>query len=107
MANVAPTTAEGGNGTQVAKWVLQVGDVGLPVALAGWPDKTVQIISATGTASLEGSNDGGTTWSPVSDTGGTAITAKGQGLYTLRDNPALLRINTVATAAVTVQLIAH
>lgn len=109
MANIVPTTAEGGNATQIAKWVLAVGDIGLPVALAGWPDKTVQVISGTGTCSLEGSNDGGTTWSPINYGGVTPapFTAKGQGLYILIENPALIRVNTVATAGVTVQLIAR
>lgn len=106
MATQNATLIEAGNSTQRASWVMSAGDNGNGVALAGWPDKTLQVIGS-GTVDMQGSNDGGTTWSPLNDVGGNALTTKGTGLYTVRDNPGLIRPNNVTTAAVTVILLAH
>lgn len=90
------TLVEGGNGVQLAKWLdLDAGDSGKPIALAGWPDKTVQVIGGT-TVDFQGSMDGGTTWVAVSEPDGTALTGVGPGMYVIRDNPTLLRPNNVA-----------
>lgn len=86
---------EGGYGVQLAKWLdLDAADSGKPVALAGWPDKTFQVIGGT-TVDLQGSMDGGTTWVPISKPDGTALTGLVPGMYVIRDNPTLIRPNNV------------
>lgn len=100
------TLVEGGNGVQLAKWLdLDAGDSGKPVALAGWPDKTVQVIGGT-TVDFQGSMDGGTTWVPVAAPDGTALTGVAPGMYVIRDNPTLLRPNNVAGSNMSVLLAA-
>jgi hypothetical protein len=98
------TLVEGGYGVQIASWAdLDAGDSGKPVALAGWPDKTIQVIGGT-TVDLQGSNDGGTTWVAISEPDGTALTGVGPGMYVIRDNPLLLRPNNVAGSNMSVRL---
>ena len=107
MAERAVTIQEGGNGVMIARWAdLDASDTGKAVALAGWPDKTVQIIGGT-TASLEGSNDGGTTWAPLQEPDGTALTAVGPGMYVIQQNPLLIRINTVVGSNMSIVIVAH
>lgn len=108
MAVRPVTVVEGGNGVQIATWADLDGsasDTGQPVALAGWPDKTIQIVGGT-TASIEGSNNGGTTWAAMNDLSG-ALTAKGPGLYVPKENPGLIRINTVVGDNMSVIIVAH
>lgn len=86
---------EAGNGVQTASWAdLDNGDSGKPVALAGWPDKTVTVVGGT-TVDFQGSNDGGANWFPLNDAGGAALTTKAPGLYAIRENPLLIRPNNV------------
>lgn len=90
------TITEIGNGAFMAAWAdLDASDSGKPVALAAYPDKTIQIVGGT-TVDMQGSNDGGTTWVPVYALSGSALTGAIPGMYVLRDNPALLRPNNVA-----------
>lgn len=52
------------------------GDVGTAVALGSWPDRSVQILGTFGTGgeiTLQGSNDGGTTWATLTDPQGNSI----------------------------------
>jgi hypothetical protein len=89
------TLVEGGNGVQIAAWLdLDSGDSGKPVALAGWPDKTIQVIGGT-TVDMQGSNDGGTTWVPISEPDGTALTGAVPGMFVILENPLLIRPNNV------------
>ena len=100
MATVTPTFNEITGGVQIIKWVLANGDSGAQVSLAAWPDKTVQIIGGTN-VDMEGSNDGGTTWSPLTKPDGTALTDAVPGMYVISGNPAALRPAS-ATGSVTV-----
>lgn len=93
MATVNPTFKEVTGGVQVVSWVLANGDNGKQVALAAWPDKTVQIIGGT-TVSIEGSNDGGVTWAALSTPAGVALTAVVPGIYIIAGNPLAIRPNT-------------
>lgn len=95
-----------GNGVQRAIWPdLDAADSGAPVCLAGWPTKAVQVIGGT-TVDFQGSNDGGTTWAPLTNAGGTALTGVGPGIYNFRDNALLIRPNNVAGNNMVVILIA-
>ena len=106
MAIRAVTIREAGNGAMVATWAdLDAGDSGAPVALAGWPTKTIQIIGGT-TADLQGSNDGGTTWAALSTVAAVALTTVAPGLYTIRENTLLIRPNNVAGNNMSIILVA-
>lgn len=106
MAVRGVTLGEAGNGAMVATWDdLDAADSGAPVALAGWPTKTVQIIGGT-TVDLQGSNDGGTTWAPLSTVAGVALTTVAPGIYTIRENPLLVRPNNVAGSNMKIVLVA-
>ncbi len=60
------------------RWTgLLNGDDGTPVEMSGWPDRSVQILGtfgSGGSVTLQGSNDGGTTWAALTDPQGNAIT---------------------------------
>lgn len=106
MAVRPVTTDEAGNGVVVARWAdLDAGDSGAPVALAGWPTKTVQIVGGT-TVDLQGSNDGGTTWAALSTVAGVALTTTAPGIYTIRENTLLIRPNNVAGNNMSIVLVA-
>lgn len=106
MAVRAAAIDEAGNGVMVARWPdLDAGDSGAPVALAGWPTKTMQVVGGT-TVDMQGSNDGGTTWFPLSTVAGAAITTAAPGGYTIRENPLLIRPNNVAGNNMSIVLVA-
>lgn len=106
MATRAVTIDEAGNGVIVAVWAdLDAADDGKPVALAGWPTKTMQVIGGT-TVDMQGSNDGGTTWFALSTVAGAAITTAAPGGYTIRENPLLIRPNNVAGSNMKIVLVA-
>ena len=53
------------------------GDVGTDVDMASFPDRSVQVFGAFGTGgeiTIQGSNDGGTTWATLTDPQGNALT---------------------------------
>lgn len=79
MATVTPTVTDiSGNGkVLMITWALtSVNADGAPAQWAEFADRTVTFTGTWGgaTAALEGSNDG-TTWLPIADGQGTAITA--------------------------------
>lgn len=61
----------------IVSWVgLLNGDDGSPIAMAGSPDRSVQVLGTFGTGGtivFEGSNDGGTTYFTLTDPQGNAI----------------------------------
>jgi hypothetical protein len=110
MAVRSVTLTEAGTGVMVAEWAdLDNGDSGTPVALAGYPIKTIQVIGGT-SADIEGSNDGGTTWAAVRELGGSggtaALTAMTPSIKSIRENPLLIRPAGVVGANCKVVLVA-
>lgn len=106
MAVRGVTIGEAGNGAMTATWAdLDAGDSGAPVALAGWPTKTLQIIGGT-TVDIQGSNDGGTTWAALSTVAAVALTTVAPGVYTIRENTLLIRPNNVAGNNMSIILVA-
>lgn len=96
-----------GGGTQMAKWLdLDAADSGKPVAMAMWPDKTIQVVGGT-SVDIQGSNDGGTTWVPINDIDGADLTTVVPGIYLIRDNPALIRPNNTAGSNMAVYITAR
>lgn len=69
-------------------------DTGSPISLAEYSDKTFQTFGTfggSGALLIEGSNDGGTTWAPLSNRQGTAMSFTAAGMNTSQDRPILVR----------------
>lgn len=64
------------------------GDVGTAVELSAYPDRSVQVLGDFGTGgaiTIEGSNDGGTTWATLTDPQGNALTFTAAGLEAITE----------------------
>lgn len=90
---------------------LANGDVGAGISSSILADKTVQVngtFGAGGTVSIQGSNNGGTTWGTVHDPGGTALTLTDGTLKTCLENPDMIRPSAVGdgSTSLTVTVIA-
>lgn len=89
------------------------GDDGSPYANVSYADRSVQIkgtFGAGGTVVIEGSNDGGATYTTLADQGGTALSFTAVGIKQIRDLPGLIRPRVTAgdgTTALEVNLIAR
>lgn len=78
---------------------------GLAAGLSKWPTKSVQAIGA-GAVTIQGSNDGGTTWATLTSDGTTPIPAlTGGAIVSPYENTDLIRPG-AATGAVRVIIIA-
>lgn len=104
MAAVNRKPIRGGN-SHMFHWVLTTADpTGDAAANPGAPDKSFQFTGAfggTGVATIEGSNDGGTTWWPLHDGSNTVIGATAAGGGAILENCELFRarLSTVGTNA--------
>lgn len=96
---------------------LANGDTGVSDSSTGLSDKTVQVKGTFGVGAnvnIEGSNDGGTTWSILNDSRGegnplSITTAIGADIRTILENPQLIRPNVTAgdgTTSLTVIIVA-
>lgn len=73
---------------------LANGDDGSPLTVPRLSDKTVQVtgtFGAGGQVSVEGSNDGGATWSQLSDPQGDPLQLDAEGIETILDNVESIR----------------
>jgi hypothetical protein len=102
MATVTGTIDRQAN-VATAKWVLASGDTGKPVAMADYPDRTVQAIGTGTTVTIEGSNDL-STWKALNDTTGTAISLSSGDFAVILENPQYIR-PVAASAGATVILV--
>lgn len=64
---------------QVVRWEAfdTNGDIGTSVSMGAWRDRSVQVLGTFGTGgeiTIQGSNDGGTTWATLTDPQGNALT---------------------------------
>lgn len=90
-------------GIVAATWASLSTENGNGISCARWADKTVHKVSGTGTASIEGSNDG-TNWGALHDAQGNALTAMANGTIELiAENP--LHIRAVAAGGTAVVII--
>lgn len=102
MATVTPTVLqlEGfGDAITYTYTNMANGDVGAPIAAAQWADRTVQVFGtfgAGGTLTVQGSNDGGTTWATVNDPSSTALTATAAKVKSVLEITRQLRPNITA-----------
>lgn len=80
MATVTPTLIPDADVRHARyKWegFVASGDVGTAVLMGSYADRSVQVLGnfgASGAISIEGSNDGGTTWAVLTDPQGNALT---------------------------------
>lgn len=88
MAIIDPEITDGEGRTVIVRWALGPGDTGRPVRYGGAADRTVQIIGTFGgaTVSMEGTlEDTATTWMPLTDAQGNAISATANALEAITE----------------------
>jgi hypothetical protein len=89
----AVTRTEHAGNSYMASWTLTTADhTGDSYEHPGAADRTVQASGTFGgaTVAIEGSNNG-STWSPLTDPGGTAITFTSAGIEAIAENPLYVR----------------
>ena len=100
MATVVGTGGPNVYGTFKFTWeALKNTDDGNEVICAQFPIKSVQVLgtfSGPATVIMEGSNDGGTTWAPLTDKQGSAISFTSAGIAAIEEN--MERIRPLLTA---------
>ncbi len=88
------------DGVFVASWTgLLNGDTGVGIGMGKFPDKTVQAVGPFGTAgavTIEGSNDGGTTWGVLHDPQGVDISIGDTQPIVIAESPLLMRPDVTA-----------
>lgn len=105
----APNTSI--NFQRVTWLALANGDDGAPVIACDYQDRTVQVTGTFGTGgsvTIQGSNDGGTTWSTLTDPGGNALTFTAAGIELICELPYQIRPKVTAgdgTTAINVYLL--
>lgn len=70
------------------------GNQGSSLSAASLSDKSVQVsgtFGVGGSCTIKGSNDAGTTWFPLTDPGGAALTFTAAGLKQILENPEMIR----------------
>lgn len=99
---------------QVIKWLaLANGDTGTPWTGGDYQDRSVQItgtFGSGGSVSIQGSNDGGTTWATLTDPLGNALTFTAAGMKQITEIPYQIRPNVTAgdgTTALNIYLFAR
>jgi hypothetical protein len=108
MANKAAVVnraVQGAQSVATAKWVLNDGDVGLPISLTDWADRSVQVDGTFGggTVTVEGSNDG-TNWFTLRDPQGTSLSFTSAGLKQIMETTLFMRANLTSGTTVTVNI---
>lgn len=81
MATITPTRTDiSGDGSVIkyayAAMTNATSDVGVGIPFAQWADRSVQVtgtLGTGGTVTIEGSNDGGTTWHALNDPSSTTL----------------------------------
>lgn len=109
MAAVITTDLNGDGSVTMAVWPLTTADhTGDALSWADWADRSVTFAGTWGgaTAALEGSNDG-STWIPLADPQGTAITKTANGIEAVLEltrfvRPRLSTVGAGATVSATI-----
>lgn len=105
MASPTTTDLNGDRSVMMISWDLTTADhTGTAVAWCDWADRSVTFVGTNwggSTVALEGSNDG-TTWLPIADPQGTAITRTANGIEACLELTRFVRarLSTTGTAAV-------
>ena len=112
MANINPTITTIGNQDGSIKkvvWAFTAGDTGLPIKFSEWADRSVQMAGTWNGATVlwEGSNDGGTTYLPLTDPQGNAMSKTADSIEAVTEVCELARprVTTGVVTAVTISVI--
>lgn len=112
MATITPTVTvigEQDRSLQKVVWAFTAGDTGIAIGFAEWADRSVQMSGTWNGATVtwEGSNDGGTTWLPLTDPQGNALTKTADNLEAVTEISELARprVTSGAVTAVTISAI--
>lgn len=104
MANRVASKVLGADGVMRVQWAgITESDTGLPVILSDYPDRTVQVVgdfTSSGAITIEGSNDGGTTYATLHDFAGTALVLTDGSIKLIAENPDYIRPRATAGTAV-------
>ena len=116
MAVIVPTVTYLGGANSVAKFSftpMANGDTGTPIPWVQWADRSVQVtgtFGAGGNLRWEGSNDGGTTYAPLTDPQGNFLDFTAAKIEQVMELVELARPRVTAgdgTTALTVTLVAR
>lgn len=97
MATRQGNIVDNQNSTYTAVWEGLTdadNDVGTPIGMAEFPIKTVQVVgdfTANGAITIQGSNDGGTTWNTLRDQLGVALVITTSIPRLLGESPSMIR----------------
>lgn len=111
MATVVPAASSLAKGVYRTTWTALTGtDTGQAEAAPQYPFKTVQVFGTFGggTVVIEGSNDGGTTYTTLTDPQGNALSFTAAGVEKVQENTQLIRPRaTVGVTTITVVLVSE
>lgn len=95
------------DGVAVASWLaVTEADTGSGLALARFPDKTVQVtgdFTTSGAITMQGSNDG-STWATLHDPQGSELVLTDSSLKLISENPLYIRPTATAGTAVSMNV---
>lgn len=109
MATRQGTFIIGEDGVARARWTgITESDTGSAVGgLSQFPDRSVQVVgdfTSSGAITIEGSNDGGTTYSTLHDYGGTTLVITDGTIRLIAENPDLIRPRATAGSSVSMDV---
>lgn len=110
MAAVVPSNIAVAKGVIKTTWVLTGTDTGNAETAPQYPVKTVQVVGTFGggTVVIQGSNDGGVTWTTLTDPQGNALSLTAAAIEKVQENPLQYRpVATVSVTSVTVIIVAE
>jgi len=97
MATRVATVVVNQDRTGLVSWIgLLNGDDGAAVAIGRHYDKSVQVVGTPGAGlvlKIQGSNDGGVTFSDLNDIAGVVISFSAAGIELIAEDPLLIRPN--------------
>lgn len=95
MATIVPIAASIAKGVYKTTWTPFTTnvDVGQPEAAPQYPFKTVQALGTFNgsTITIQGSNDGGTTWTTLTDAQGNPLAFTAAAIEKIQEDPQLIR----------------
>ena len=95
MATINPVGTWLAKGVYKTTWetLTGTGDTAAAERAAAVPDKTIHVFGTfeSATVTIQGSNDGGTTYTTLADPNGNALTFSANGMETILENPQLIR----------------
>lgn len=92
MANITPKQIQGLEPYVYVQWLAGADtDVGLGVNTAEWGELTAQAVGDATSVTMQGSNDGGTTWAALGAGVSLAVSAGTSPVTRIAEHPLLMR----------------